>query len=78
MDLRDDTETAEKLFKLVNIIVDRTISDPKRVGEIYDGPPVTKRAAINAGASRNKQKEEDRGTSQSVPMDRAASSRAER
>ena len=58
MDLRDDIETAQKLFKLVNIIVDRTISDPKQVSEIYDGLPETKRAAIDARAIRNKPIEE--------------------
>lgn len=53
-DLRDDSETAGKLFSLVNIIVDRMISDPKRVREIYDGLPDSKRAAIERRDGREK------------------------
>ena len=56
IDLRDDTATAEKLFHLVNIIVDRMISHPKQVDEIYAGLPESKRAAIDARDARNKPK----------------------
>ena len=38
-DLRDDRAIAETLFKLVNLIVDKTISEPKRVREVYDSLP---------------------------------------
>lgn len=55
IDLRDDSETAGKLFNLVNIIVDRMISDPKRVREIYDGLPDNKRAAIDRRDGREKE-----------------------
>lgn len=35
IDLRDDRATAETLFKLLNLIVDKTISEPKHVAEVY-------------------------------------------
>ncbi|AJE45088.1 DUF4145 domain-containing protein [Celeribacter indicus] len=35
IDLRDDRATAETLFKLLNLIVDKTISEPKDVAEVY-------------------------------------------
>lgn len=46
MDLRDDRQTAETLFKLVNVVVQRMISDPKEVQEVYDGLPLAKRDQI--------------------------------
>lgn len=46
LDLRDDKETAIKLFGLVNLIVDAMISQPKRVEELYQNLPSAKRAAI--------------------------------
>lgn len=39
IDLRDDRATAESLFKLLNVIVDKMISEPKHVKEIYDSLP---------------------------------------
>ncbi|AGE26911.1 hypothetical protein H045_14230 [Pseudomonas poae RE*1-1-14] len=39
IDMRDDRATAESLFRLVNLIVDKTISDPKHVQEVYDSLP---------------------------------------
>jgi len=36
IDLRDDRETANKLFNLVNLIADITISQPKSIDELYD------------------------------------------
>ncbi|WP_242488333.1 DUF4145 domain-containing protein [Pseudomonas sp. TH34] len=39
IDIRDDRATAEALFKLLNLIVDKTISEPKHVQEIYDSLP---------------------------------------
>lgn len=35
IDIRDDTETARILFDLVNIIVDKTISEKRKIEEIY-------------------------------------------
>lgn len=39
IDLRDDRATAETLFKLFNLIVDKAISEPKHVQEIYESLP---------------------------------------
>ena len=36
IDLSDNPETAEKLFKMVNVIVRQTISDEKDVDDLYD------------------------------------------
>ncbi|MEB2854082.1 DUF4145 domain-containing protein [Pseudomonas atacamensis] len=55
IDLRDDRTTAEALFRLLNVIVDKTISEPKHVKEIYDSLPanlleaIAKRDAPKAG-----------------------------
>jgi hypothetical protein len=46
MDLNDDPKTAEALFKLVNVIAEKMISEPKHVDEIYGLLPPEKRAAI--------------------------------
>ncbi len=35
IDLRDDRATAESLFRLVNMIVEKTISEPKHVEALY-------------------------------------------
>ncbi|WP_293543644.1 DUF4145 domain-containing protein [Phenylobacterium sp.] len=40
IDLRDDRATAETLFRLLNLIVDKTISEPKHVAEVYASRPV--------------------------------------
>ncbi|CRM18736.1 DUF4145 domain-containing protein [Pseudomonas sp. 24 R 17] len=39
IDIRDDRATAESLFRLINLIVDKTISEPKHVQEVYDSLP---------------------------------------
>lgn len=46
MDLRDDRDTAETLFMLVNVIVEKTISEPKHVEKAYELLPPSKREAI--------------------------------
>lgn len=46
IDIRDDRVTAEALFKLLNLIVDKTISEPKHIKEIYDSLPENLREAI--------------------------------
>ena len=46
LDLKDDRDTAIKLFKLVNIIADQVISNPKHVEEVYGQIPEAKRKAI--------------------------------
>jgi hypothetical protein len=46
LDLRDDTDTASRLFDLVNSITDQLISHPKVVSELYEKLPESKRKAI--------------------------------
>ncbi len=46
IDLRDDRATAESLFKLVNIIADKMISEPKHVDEVYASLPPNALSAI--------------------------------
>lgn len=46
LDLRDDRDTTIKLFKLVNIIAEQMISNPKHVEEVYGQIPEAKRKAI--------------------------------
>lgn len=36
LDLRDDRDTASRLFRLVNLITEQMISHPKHVNELYD------------------------------------------
>lgn len=48
LDMRDDVATAEKLFGLVNLVVDAMISQPKHIAEFYDTLPQSKRDAIAA------------------------------
>ena len=46
LDLKDDTDTATRLFGIVNAIADQMISHPKRVREMYEALPEEKRKAI--------------------------------
>ena len=46
IDLRDDRETAMKLFQLVNIIADAMISRPRQIAQLYNSLPATKLEAI--------------------------------
>ncbi|WP_171363149.1 DUF4145 domain-containing protein [Ruegeria atlantica] len=46
IDLRANRETAEMLFQLMNLIVEKMISEPKHVQSVYDKLPQTKREAI--------------------------------
>jgi Domain of unknown function (DUF4145) len=46
IDLRDDRETATKLFQLINIIADAMISRPKQIAELYGKLPESKLRAI--------------------------------
>ena len=46
MDLKDGRDTAETLFKLINVVVEKTISHPKHVEEVYGLLPPSKREAI--------------------------------
>lgn len=46
IDLRDDRATAESLFRLMNLIADKMISEPKHVDEVYAALPEGARSAI--------------------------------
>lgn len=46
IDLRDDVETAKALFRLVNLIAEKMITEPKEVEEIYNSLPESKRQEI--------------------------------
>jgi hypothetical protein len=46
LDLRDDRETASKLFRLVNFIAQKMITEPKEIDEIYGALPADKREGI--------------------------------
>jgi hypothetical protein len=46
MDLKDNTQTAGKLFELVNIIGDVTITQPKNVDQLYSSLPQPQKEAI--------------------------------
>lgn len=46
IDLRDDVETAQGLFGLVNLITEVMISQPKHVDESFDALPESKREQI--------------------------------
>jgi hypothetical protein len=46
IDLRDDRETATKLFQLINIIADAMISRPKQIAALYGTLPDSKLKAI--------------------------------
>lgn len=46
LDLRDDVETATRLFEVVNIIAEQMISNPKHVEDLYAKLPEAKRKAI--------------------------------
>jgi len=46
IDLKDDRDTALKLFKWVNLIANVMITEPKEVEELYETLPEPKRKAI--------------------------------
>lgn len=46
IDISDDRQTAETLFKLVNIIADVMISQPKQIDQVYSQLPPSARDAI--------------------------------
>jgi len=46
MDLRDDMAVASSLFKLVNFIAEKLITEPKEVDEIYNKLPTSKKEHI--------------------------------
>jgi len=46
IDIKDDQETANKLFHLINLIVDVMVSQPKEIDKIYDDLPEKDKKAI--------------------------------
>jgi hypothetical protein len=52
LDLKDDVDTANKLFRLVNVIAEQMISNPKHVNEIYAKIPDAKLKAIESRDSK--------------------------
>lgn len=46
IDLKDDADTAGKLFGLVNLVAEATITVPKHVDEFYEALPESKQEAI--------------------------------
>jgi len=46
MDLRDDAENASALFKLVNLIAEKMLSEPREIEAIYEQIPETKKKQI--------------------------------
>ncbi|MCE9521110.1 MAG: DUF4145 domain-containing protein [Alphaproteobacteria bacterium] len=54
IDMKDNRETAEKLFRLINLIAERMISEPKHVNELFDSLPEPQRKAIQARDSMNR------------------------
>jgi predicted nucleic-acid-binding Zn-ribbon protein len=46
LDLRDDRELASKLFRLVNFIANKMITEPREISEIYGSLPPDKREGI--------------------------------
>jgi len=47
LDLKDDTETALKLFRILNVTVQSMITQPKEIDEIYRSLPESKIEGIN-------------------------------
>jgi hypothetical protein len=54
MDLKDDRETALALFRIINLIVETEITEPKRLKELYDSLPKSKLEGIEARNSNSK------------------------
>ncbi|MFA4834403.1 MAG: DUF4145 domain-containing protein [Patescibacteria group bacterium] len=46
IDLRDNQEIANKLFKLINFITEKMVSEPKEVEKLYNSIPEEKREQI--------------------------------
>lgn len=47
IDLKDDSETASKLFDLINLIAEVMITQPKQVEKLYDSLPSSSREQID-------------------------------
>lgn len=47
LDIKDDIETATKLFTLINMIAYNRLTEPREISEMYDKLPQTKKDAID-------------------------------
>ncbi|CAN0654329.1 protein of unknown function [Nitratireductor aquimarinus] len=54
IDLKDNRATAETLFKLLNLIVDKMISEPRQLDEVYQSLPSGALMAIEKRDARRK------------------------
>ena len=57
LDLKDDRDTATRLFDLVNIIAEQMISNPKHVKEIYEKIPEEKKKSDRKTGQQNLKKQ---------------------
>ncbi len=46
LDLKDDTDTVKRLFRIVNFIADKTITEPREIDQLYSSLPQDKLAGI--------------------------------
>lgn len=53
LDLKDDKETVHKLFRLINFIAQKMITEPREIDAIYNGLPADKLAGISKRDARN-------------------------
>ena len=60
IDLNDNRDIAASLFELLNIIIDEMISEPKKIEEMYNKLPASKKDAIakRDGTARTKKFDE--------------------
>lgn len=56
IDLKDDRKTASALFKLVNFVATKMITEPKEIDELYASLPETQREAIENRDRKNSSK----------------------
>lgn len=47
IDIKDDSETVSTLFKLVNLVAEKMISEPKHIDSLFDGLPQSVQKSIN-------------------------------
>jgi len=53
MDLKDDIQTVESLFKLINIIAEYMITKPKQVNSLFDKLSNSQKDAITKRDNKN-------------------------
>ena len=49
MDIRDDAATAAMLFRLINFVAEKTLTEPKQLSAFYAGMPDSKKRKIRGG-----------------------------